>query len=67
MTDEWWAKIYEKAGRDMMEKRAERLLHEFRYLGAQNGNRKKQLDGVVANCAGVATSVTGGVVNFVDD
>lgn len=35
MTDDWWAAIYEKAGRDLTDAHIQRLANEFRYLGAK--------------------------------
>lgn len=41
MTDDWLNKLYEKAGRDLLEAQVTRLLDEFKYLGSKNDSHNQ--------------------------
>lgn len=51
MTEEWWANLYVKAGDDMMEARVQQLLNEFKYLGSETREKKKQSEDQASSSA----------------
>lgn len=41
MTDEWIASLYNKSGNDLLNAHIERLINEFKYLGAARAETKQ--------------------------